>query len=259
MCRATGLPECDAYRGVGWLAREGKLTLERRKKRREARVARAATVVRQLLRLHGPMAMPRLRERSGLSRTMIDEAIGWLAREGRLAVRSRTNAREFRIGEAAGRIWRLAHARGVLARKDLRRAGLTESVANQAIGWLAREGKLVVEERRGERAELPHRIVEVLQPASDDSLADRPKRDALLALEQGGQGQAVAIGEFAGQIVKALSEHGSMSEGELGAETGLEHALVDQGIGWLAREGKLHIGRDRKGYERFRLADTRDS
>jgi hypothetical protein len=36
-------------------------------------------------------------------------------------------------------------------------------------------------------------------------------------------------------------------------ETGLGHAAVDQGIGWLAREGKLHVVRDRKGHEQFRL------
>jgi len=47
------------------------------------------------------------------------------------------------------------------------------------------------------------------------------------------------IGEAAGRIWEALHENDPMSKTELAKRTGLSNVLLNQGIGWLAREGKL--------------------
>lgn len=55
------------------------------------------------------------------------------------------------------------------------------------------------------------------------------------------------IGEAAGTIWNALSASGAMSKAKLAKATGLPTARVDQGIGWLAREGKLVREKGKKG------------
>ncbi len=48
-----------------------------------------------------------------------------------------------RIGEVAGRVWRQLRAHGAHSSRDLAHAiGRPEHEVHQAIGWLAREGKL---------------------------------------------------------------------------------------------------------------------
>ena len=47
------------------------------------------------------------------------------------------------------------------------------------------------------------------------------------------------VGEAAGKIWKALNATGSMGKAQLAKATGLSGDLVNQGIGWLAREGKI--------------------
>lgn len=47
------------------------------------------------------------------------------------------------------------------------------------------------------------------------------------------------IGQAAGKIWSALNANGSMGKAQLAKTTGLPSDLVNQGIGWLAREGKL--------------------
>lgn len=55
------------------------------------------------------------------------------------------------------------------------------------------------------------------------------------------------IGEAAGKIWNALNAKGVMSKARLAKVTGLPTARVDQGIGWLAREGKLVREKGKKG------------
>ena len=56
---------------------------------------------------------------------------------------------EARIGEAAGRVWQVLHQKGPMMPKAIVKAtGLSTELANQAIGWLAREGKLVQTEAK---------------------------------------------------------------------------------------------------------------
>lgn len=49
------------------------------------------------------------------------------------------------------------------------------------------------------------------------------------------------IGEAAGKIWKALHTAGAMGKSQLSKATGLPVDALDQGIGWLAREGKLAV------------------
>lgn len=60
---------------------------------------------------------------------------------------------ERNIGEAAGAVWRVLHSNGPMSQKQVYRStGLASDVANQGIGWLAREGKVVLtQSRKGHR------------------------------------------------------------------------------------------------------------
>jgi hypothetical protein len=51
-----------------------------------------------------------------------------------------------RIGEVAGRVWRQLRAHGAQMPRDVAHAiGRTEMEVHQAMGWLAREGKIRME------------------------------------------------------------------------------------------------------------------
>ena len=55
---------------------------------------------------------------------------------------------EAQIGEAAGKIWQALHASGPMSKLQLARATkLSANAVDQGIGWLAREGKIAVEEK----------------------------------------------------------------------------------------------------------------
>jgi hypothetical protein len=51
------------------------------------------------------------------------------------------------IGETAGQIWQTLHARGTLTiPKLVKEIDIPRDVIMQALGWLAREGKIDIEE-----------------------------------------------------------------------------------------------------------------
>jgi predicted transcriptional regulator len=52
------------------------------------------------------------------------------------------------------------------------------------------------------------------------------------------------IGECAGEVWEFLHEHGPTNITKLLHNLGLSRDLIFQGIGWLAREGKLDISED---------------
>jgi hypothetical protein len=56
---------------------------------------------------------------------------------------------------------------------------------------------------------------------------------------EGGHKVETTIGEAAGKIWKALNVTGFMGRAQLAKATGLSNDLLNQGVGWLAREGKL--------------------
>lgn len=49
------------------------------------------------------------------------------------------------------------------------------------------------------------------------------------------------IGFAAGKIWQTLNSKGPMAKSAIAKATGLSADVVDQGIGWLAREGKLTV------------------
>ncbi len=51
---------------------------------------------------------------------------------------------EAQIGESAGKVWQTLHANGTMPKAQIAKTtGLSSDMLNMAIGWLAREGKLV--------------------------------------------------------------------------------------------------------------------
>ncbi len=55
------------------------------------------------------------------------------------------------------------------------------------------------------------------------------------------------IGEAAGKVWHALRESGTLSVAKLVEASGLQRDLAMQGVGWLAREGKLEIEETKRG------------
>ena len=54
------------------------------------------------------------------------------------------------------------------------------------------------------------------------------------------------IGEAAGQIWRWLGEKGETTVTKLRQETKLSDQLLHMGLGWLAREGKIELVKDRR-------------
>ncbi len=54
------------------------------------------------------------------------------------------------------------------------------------------------------------------------------------------------IGEAAGQIWRWLEEKGETTVAKLKQETELSDQLLHMGLGWLAREGKIQLVKDRR-------------
>ena len=54
------------------------------------------------------------------------------------------------------------------------------------------------------------------------------------------------IGEAAGQIWRWLEENGETTVAKLRQETKLSDQLLHMGLGWLAREGKIDLTKDKR-------------
>ena len=67
------------------------------------------------------------------------------------------------------------------------------------------------------------------------------KSDADKADQTGGHDPTDLIGNTAGAIWHLLSDNGPLSMTRLVKELGTSRDTVMQGVGWLAREGKLEI------------------
>jgi len=55
------------------------------------------------------------------------------------------------------------------------------------------------------------------------------------------------IGEAAGRIWKTLHTKGALAKPQIAKETGLSTELMNQGLGWLAREGKITTDKGKGG------------
>ncbi|GAB4335394.1 MAG: hypothetical protein Kow0099_07820 [Candidatus Abyssubacteria bacterium] len=63
------------------------------------------------------------------------------------------------------------------------------------------------------------------------------------------------IGEAAGKIWNTLQASGPLSKSAISKKAKLSSSLVEQGIGWLAREGKIVSEKAKRG-EVLRLKDS---
>ena len=55
---------------------------------------------------------------------------------------------EYKIGEAAGTVWKILNKQGAMTVAKIQTATkLPADIVNQAVGWLAREGKLVIDDK----------------------------------------------------------------------------------------------------------------
>lgn len=54
------------------------------------------------------------------------------------------------------------------------------------------------------------------------------------------------IGNAAGTVWRYLETHGSRNVSQIQRETGLSQSLTYLALGWLAREGKVHFGQERR-------------
>jgi transcription initiation factor IIE alpha subunit len=102
----------------------------------------------------GPLTEDQLMEETNLKPKEISAAIGWLAREnkirqdGDLYKLDETNL-TVKIGENAGKIWRLLFAEGELNTRYISEAlNMEEKEVQSALGWLAREGKIQIRRTR---------------------------------------------------------------------------------------------------------------
>ncbi|MEM4258359.1 MAG: winged helix-turn-helix domain-containing protein [Candidatus Thermoplasmatota archaeon] len=118
----------------------------------------AGKIWRQLF-VDGPLEEPILLEKSGLKQDELDCAIGWLARENKIARHdatlnlSETNLTS-KVGSDAGKIFQVLDAWGEISLPSIMRlTQLNRREVITAIGWLAREGKIesTVIERNGEQ------------------------------------------------------------------------------------------------------------
>jgi hypothetical protein len=115
------------------------------------------------------------------------------------------------IGENAGKIWHALQDQGPLPQtKLLRTTRLTNEQLCEALGWLAREDKIL-------------------------------KKDLVSGTmyQLGATNLTGKIGTDAGKIWKALQVYGMSTSSQLARFTHLSPEEVYAGIGWLARENKL--------------------
>ncbi|MEW6558089.1 MAG: winged helix-turn-helix domain-containing protein [Elusimicrobiota bacterium] len=57
------------------------------------------------------------------------------------------------------------------------------------------------------------------------------------------------IGNTAGQIWRYLDKNGEVTAMKLKSALGFTNTVLYMGIGWFAREGKIHIVEHAKGYK----------
>ena len=101
-----------------------------------------------VLDTHGPLQEGAVKELTCLRENEFHAAIGWLAREDKIAHAEekyhlmQTNLTP-KIGENAGKVWRLLHTwREVNVAHISEYLDMDEKDTFSALGWLAREGKI---------------------------------------------------------------------------------------------------------------------
>ena len=104
------------------------------------------------LEQYGPMKKEKILEITDLNENEFHTAVGWLAREDKIYEEEQykiqnTNLTE-RVGSSAGKVWKVMDVWGEVDILTIRRiAKIPEKEIHTAIGWLAREDKIVADEQ----------------------------------------------------------------------------------------------------------------
>jgi hypothetical protein len=114
----------------------------------------------RVLNAHGPLKEESLLKTTRLTQDDLWTAIGWLAREGKVCKENNmfklgeTNLTP-KIGTDAGRVWNALEKQGEIDIYTLAQtAQITEVDAYCALGWLARENKIVAKKIRAKQNQL---------------------------------------------------------------------------------------------------------
>ena len=114
----------------------------------------------QVLNAHGPLKEEALIKTTRLSQDGLWTAIGWLARENKICKENNmyklgnTNLAP-KIGTDAGKIWSTLTKQGEVDISTITQtAQITEVDAYCALGWLARENKIVAKKIRSKKNQL---------------------------------------------------------------------------------------------------------
>lgn len=117
---------------------------------------RNAGLIWQTLDKYGRLSMKHLQEKTQLRPYEIQIAVGWLAREDKISYDqdmyklNRTNLADI-IGTNAGLIWDTLHRQGESSIDSLNEeTHLQKDQIYEAVGWLAREDKLLFSTRLGD-------------------------------------------------------------------------------------------------------------
>lgn len=117
---------------------------------------RNAGLIWQTLDKYGRLSMDHLQEKTQLRPYEIQIAVGWLAREDKIAYDhdmyqlNRTNLTDV-IGPNAGLIWETLHNQGESSIDSIKKETLLQkNQIYEAVGWLAREDKLLFSTRLGD-------------------------------------------------------------------------------------------------------------
>ncbi len=127
------------------------------------------------------------------------------------------------FGQSAGKVWRAINTHGPLTEKELiKNTKLTKKIFYAAIGWLARENKIHLENE--------------LYILGETNLTDE-------------------IGTGAGKVLNTIEVCGEIDVSSISRLIDVDETNVYHAIGWLAREDKIQAkkGRIKQSPIKFKL------
>ena len=156
----TGLREKEIYAAIGWLARENKISRNEglywlSETNLNSEIGENAGRIWDALDKEGCLDRDVLLEKTRLSDDDLFTGVGWLARENKIAREGEvcfkldTSNLDSEIGSHAGRVWKILDIWGDADFTTIKRlSNLDDNQVHSALGWLAREDKIEVNENQ---------------------------------------------------------------------------------------------------------------
>ena len=114
----------------------------------------SAGTIWTVLNEKGPLKKEEIQEITHLNKDDLDVGLGWLARENKIFKGNDNSYKldntnlESEIGTKAGRLWRIMDIWGEVEFDTIKRlSDLNEEQIHLALGWLAREDKINIDEK----------------------------------------------------------------------------------------------------------------